>query len=128
MELKTISDSEKEAFVTITLDKNTINEYSSAKSKRRKIYSAPAVNFSQCFHRVKLERKKNCIRIFLVAFLWISVNMLMNQFRVHRTKKVAKGAMVSMDYSDVKSLDDLETMKNNLDSICFVSCKNMLLW
>ena len=117
MEMKPISNSEKEAFVTVTLDNP--NAYD-AKSKRRN--NSSSVIFNQCFRQVKHASCYNTRnKVFLVAVLWIIVNTLMYQFRVHHTKKRAKGAQVSMDYSDVKSVDDLKAIRNNLDYICFVS-------
>ena len=118
MEMSTSGDSsETEAFVP-----NVPGSPYNAKSKRNNMLSSPSGNaVKQYIRRAKMWIcYSNRNKIIILAFLALSA-MLPNQFRVHRTKKLAKGAMVSMNYSNVKSVGDLEAIRNELDSLCFVS-------
>lgn len=120
MEMSASGDSsETEAFVP-----NVPRSPYNAKSKQRNsMLSSPSGNaVKQYFRRAQIWIcYSNRNKIILLAFLSFSATMLTNQFQVHRTKKLAKGAVVSMDYSNVKSVGDLEAIKNELDSLCFVS-------
>ena len=120
MEMSASGDSsETEAFVP-----NVPSSPYNAKSKRNSILSSLLSGNAakQYFRRAKMWIcYNNRNKIIVLAFLALSATMLLNQFRVHRTKKLAKGAMVSMNYSNVKSVGDLEAIKNELDSLCFVS-------
>ena len=121
MEMSGSGDSsETEAFVPNVPDNSPYN----AKSKRNSVLSSSpsSGNAKQYFRRAQIWIcYNNRNKIILIAFLLLCANMLTNQLRVHRTKKLAKGAMVSMDYSNVKSVGDLEAIKNELGSLCFVS-------
>jgi len=55
------------------------------------------------------------------AILILLITLMKNSYSVRRTKKVAAGAYIQSDYSNVKSLNDLETINSSIDNFCFVS-------
>lgn len=117
-------DSEREAFMPKSSDA-TLRKASSKDENayNAKVKVATSQDCSQYSRRAHFwicysQRKK---MVCFGAILILLITLMKNSYSVRRTKKVAAGAYIQSDYSNVKSLNDLETINSSIDNFCFVS-------
>jgi hypothetical protein len=115
MEFSEESEIELESFIPRSSDQKDEGPPYDAKSKSRRhpgLYLQRA-HFWICHNT---RSKMLCFGILLIVG-----NFAKNSAAIYGTRKIAAGASIKSDYSNIGNLDDLRAISSSIDDFCFVS-------
>lgn len=68
------------------------------------------------------DSRRNKLFSFVALFFLLLLKLLYDKHDYrHLSTKLGRGARVVLDYSKVQNINDLESLRKRLDSLCFVS-------